>query len=119
MYSVLCIIAGHAFVCQGLQSSACSTSQVSLTLSKSPVLACPYLSQTVDLSALVQMRRRREYSRMRSDEVKAEAGATQAGVPAPDIPLQPTFDADNNSHRYRYMEPLPDAALCRYNCSYA
>ena len=50
---------------------------------------------------------------MRSDEAKAEAGATQAGVPAPDIPLQPTFDADNNTHRYRYMEPPPDAALCR------
>lgn len=63
----------------------------------------------------LQMRRRREYSRMRSDEAKAEAGAVQAGVPAPDIPLQPTFDADNNSHRYRYMEPPPDAALCRYS----
>ena len=63
---------------------------------------------------MLQMRRRREYSRMRSDEAKAEAGANQAGVPAPDIPLQPTFDADNNSHRYRYMEPPPDAALCRY-----
>ncbi len=50
---------------------------------------------------------------MRADEAKAEAGANQAGVPAPDIPLQPTFDVDNNSHRYRYMEPPPDAALCR------
>ena len=50
---------------------------------------------------------------MRADETKAEAGANQAGVPAPDIPLQPSFDADNNSHRYRYMEPSPDAALCR------
>ena len=63
------------------------------------------------------MRRRREYSRMRADETKAEAGANQAGVPAPDIPLQPSFDADNNSHRYRYMEPSPDAALCRSSFS--
>ncbi|KAL3138742.1 Translocase of chloroplast 159, chloroplastic, variant 2 [Trebouxia sp. C0010 RCD-2024] len=60
-----------------------------------------------------QMRLRREYSRMRSDDAKAEAGASQTGTPAPDIPLQPTFDAENNSHRYRYMEPPPDAALCR------
>ncbi len=50
---------------------------------------------------------------MRVEEAKAEAGANQAGVPAPDIPLQPSFDADNNSHRYRYMEPPPDAAICR------
>jgi len=50
---------------------------------------------------------------MRIDEAKAEAGANQAGVPAPDIPLQPSFDADNNTHRYRYMEPSPDAAICR------
>ncbi len=50
---------------------------------------------------------------MRIEEAKAEAGANQAGVPAPDIPLQPSFDADNNSHRYRYMEPPPDAAICR------
>ena len=50
---------------------------------------------------------------MRADEAKAEAGATQAGVPAPDIPLQPTFDGDDTTHRYRYMEPGPDAALCR------
>lgn len=54
---------------------------------------------------------------MRADETKAEAGANQAGVPAPDIPLQPSFDADNNSHRYRYMEPSPDAALCRSSFS--
>lgn len=50
---------------------------------------------------------------MRSDEAKAEAGATQAGVPAPDIPLQPSFDGEDTTHRFRYMEPGPDAALCR------
>ncbi|DBA83589.1 TPA: hypothetical protein ACH3X1_006160 [Trebouxia sp. C0004] len=73
-------------------------------------------SELKDLSQMEkkeEMRRRREYSRLRIDEAKAEAGANQAGVPAPDIPLQPSFDADNNSHRYRYMEPPPDAAICR------
>lgn len=54
---------------------------------------------------------------MRAEEAKAEAGATQAGVPAPDIPLQPTFDGDDTTHRYRYMEPGPDAPLCRSACN--
>lgn len=76
---------------------------------------CDHAQQEIQRSlAMLQMRRRREYSRMRADEAKAEAGANQAGVPAPDIPLQPTFDPENNTSRYRYMEPPPDAAICRW-----
>lgn len=70
-------------------------------------------SQCSEACCRMQIRKRRAYSRMRSDEAKAEASANQGGIPAPDIPLQPTFDAENNSYRYRYMEPPPDAALCR------
>ena len=48
---------------------------------------------------------------MKREEAKQEEGA-QVAIPAPDPPLPPTFDADTNSHRYRFLE-APGGWLAR------
>ena len=48
----------------------------------------------------LQMRKRREFLKMKREEAKQEEGA-QVAIPAPDPPLPPTFDADTN------CPPLP------------
>ncbi len=48
---------------------------------------------------------------MKREEAKQEEGA-QVAIPAPDPPLPPTFDADINSHRYRFLE-APGGWLAR------
>ena len=58
-----------------------------------------------------QMRKRREFLKMKREEAKQEEGA-QVAIPAPDPPLPPTFDADINSHRYRFLE-APGGWLAR------
>ena len=52
---------------------------------------------------LLQMRKRREFLKIRREEAKADDGA-QVAIPAPDPPLPPTFDADVSAHRYRFLE---------------
>eukprot|EP00873_Tetraselmis_striata_P028343 jgi/Tetstr1/448607/TSEL_035856.t1 len=52
-----------------------------------------------------EMRKRKEYEKMRAEEAKADAESkTQVAVPAPDPALQPTFDSDSNGHYYRFLE---------------
>ncbi|CAL5224470.1 g7162 [Coccomyxa viridis] len=58
-----------------------------------------------------EMRKRREFLKMKREEAKQEEGA-QVAIPAPDPPLPPTFDADINSHRYRFLE-APGGWLAR------
>ncbi|KAK9917294.1 hypothetical protein WJX75_002892 [Coccomyxa subellipsoidea] len=50
-----------------------------------------------------EMRKRREFLKLRREEAKADDGA-QVSIPAPDPPLPPTFDADVSAHRYRFLE---------------
>ncbi|CAL8463774.1 g3308 [Coccomyxa elongata] len=50
-----------------------------------------------------EMRKRREFLKMRREEAKADDGV-QVAIPAPDPPLPPTFDADVTAHRYRFLE---------------
>lgn len=52
---------------------------------------------------LLQMRKRREFLKIRREEAKADDGV-QVAIPAPDPPLPPTFDADVTAHRYRFLE---------------
>lgn len=59
------------------------------------------------------MRKRREFLKIKREEAKQEEGA-QVAIPAPDPPLPPTFDADTNSHRYRFLE-APGGWLARCN----
>ena len=65
--------------------------------------------------ACLQMRKRREFLKMKREEAKQEEGA-QVAIPAPDPPLPSTFDADINSHRYRFLE-APGGWLARYSAS--
>mmetsp|Transcript_21143 Transcript_21143/g.58671 ORF Transcript_21143/g.58671 Transcript_21143/m.58671 type:complete len:366 (-) Transcript_21143:146-1243(-) len=63
------------------------------------------LAKLPDEDRKMELRRRKEYEKMRADEAKADADSkTQVSVPAPDPALQPTFDSDNNGHRYRFLE---------------
>lgn len=62
------------------------------------------------------MRKRREFLKMKREEAKQEEGA-QVAIPAPDPPLPPTFDADANAHRYRFLEaPGGWLARCVVSC---
>lgn len=58
------------------------------------------------------MKKRREFLRIRREEAKQEEGA-QVAIPAPDPPLPPSFDADVNTHRYRFLE-APGGWLARW-----
>lgn len=51
----------------------------------------------------MQMRKRREFLKLKREEAKSEEGV-QVAIPAPDPPLPPSFDADVNAHRYRFLE---------------
>ena len=62
--------------------------------------------------AAEQMRKRREFLKLRREEAKADDGA-QVSIPAPDPPLPPTFDADVSAHRYRFLEQ-PGGWLARW-----
>lgn len=62
--------------------------------------------------AAEQMRKRREFLKLRREEAKADDGA-QVSIPAPDPPLPPTFDADVSGHRYRFLEQ-PGGWLARW-----
>lgn len=63
------------------------------------------------LPGCMQMCKRRDLLKNRREEAKQEEGA-QVAIPAPDPPLPPTFDADTNGHRYRFLE-APGGWLAR------
>ena len=63
------------------------------------------------VSALLQMRKRREFLKLKREEAKQDEGV-QVAIPAPDPPLPPNFDADTNTHRYRFLE-APGGWLAR------
>lgn len=53
----------------------------------------------------LQIRKKREYIRMRQEEAKAEEGnQAQVAIPAPEPALPPSFDGDTSSFRYRFLE---------------
>ena len=57
------------------------------------------------------MRKRREFLKLKREEAKQDEGV-QVAIPAPDPPLPPNFDADTNTHRYRFLE-APGGWLAR------
>lgn len=59
----------------------------------------------------LQMRKRREFLKIKREEAKQDEGV-QVAIPAPDPPLPPNFDADTNTHRYRFLE-APGGWLAR------
>ena len=60
---------------------------------------------------MLQMRKRREFLKIKREEAKQDEGV-QVAIPAPDPPLPPNFDADTNTHRYRFLE-APGGWLAR------